>query len=479
MNPEGTAPMRPSDGGSGMKRDWFLLTAAQRMIYHMTQEYPEPEVTCLGACMALRADLDNGLLKQCIQMEYGRYDCLRLRFTAPDENGEVMQYIAPYEEMEIPCICMTEITMEEARSRMKSWTRLPFERVDAPMCQFRLVELADGYQGVYLRIDHLLADSCCIIALANDVMELYCHFAFGTPMPGACYSFREAALRELERAQDSVRTAADAAFWRKLIEMGEPVYTDIKGPARLMESRRRHGNPRLRAADQQRKDCAEGQASFFLEPEPAGRLAAYCADNGISMTNLLLMGLRTYLSKQNDGETDISVRNYVSRRFSRLARLSGGTRVHCYPCRTIIGPETGFLNGVSVIQHLQNQIYRHVDYDSDRVLQEMSDAYHAPEHTIYESVALTYQPMPVCLKNESLRGIPYQTMWFSNGTAIQPVYLTVMQNPADSGLEFYVKYQAADYGYEDMENMYDCLMRILFLGVEHPQASVGEIMGWA
>ena len=44
------------------------------------------------------------------------------------------------------------------------------------------------------------------------------------------------------------------------------------------------------------------------------------------MTDLLLMGLRTYLSKQNDGEPDISVRNYVSRRVSRIDRKAGAAR---------------------------------------------------------------------------------------------------------------------------------------------------------
>lgn len=459
-----------------MEKEQFPLTAAQKMIYNLTREYSEPEVTCLGACMALRANLDTGLLRECIRMEYERYDCLRLRFTAPDEHGAVMQYIAPDGETDIPFVDFSHVTMEEAKKQMRSWTRIPFVRADAPMCEFRLAAFEGGTQGVYLRIDHLLADSCAVIALANDVMELYCHYAFGMPKPGQFRSYREAALKDLERAENPVKKSADEAFWWKLTEMGEPIYTDIKGSGRLMESRKRHGNPFLRAVDRRRIDCAEGQASFYLAPEPAGRLMEFCLKHGISMTNLLLMGLRTYLSGQNGGERDISVRNYVSRRSSRLARLSGGTRAHCYPCRTVMEPETSFLNGVLAIQHLQNNIYRHADYDCEKVLQGMLDFYHAPEHTIYESVALTYQPMPICLKNERWKGIPCRTMWFSNGTAIQPVYLTVMHNPSDSGLEFYVKYQSADYDYGDIENLYDGLTRILFIGAENPGMEAGEIL---
>lgn len=483
-----------------MEKTWFPLTAAQKMIYRMTQEHPEPEVTCIGACMAFRADLDFGLLKKCIQMEYERYDCLRLRFTAPDGNGAVMQYIAPYEETDIPFFDLRGMGRAAVQECMRGWTAIPFQRVYAPRCEFRLVLFEDeeeredeeycedkgysahygayhgAYHGVYLRIDHLLADSCAIIALANDVMELYCHEAFGTPKPGICYSFREAALKEIERAQNPVRKAAGEAFWKRMRELGEPIYTDIKGPGRLSESRKRHKNPLLRAADRQMTDCREGQVSFYMKPEPAGKLMGFCSEQGISMTNLLLMGLRTYLSKQNGGETDVSLRNYVSRRSSRLARLSGGSRVHCYPCRTVMEPETGFLAGAGIIQNLQNNIYRHVDYDSEKVIQDILDYYQAPENTIYESVALTYQPMPVSMQNEMLKRIPCRTMWFSNGIAVQPVYLTVMQNPADLGLEFYVKYQAADYGADDMERLYDGLQRILFMGVEMPGMAVGEMM---
>ena len=49
-------------------------------------------------------------------------------------------------------------------------------------------------------------------------------------------------------------------------------------------------------------DLRVGRAIYHLEPEPTRRLMDYCMENEISMTNLLLMGLRTHLSKMNDGE---------------------------------------------------------------------------------------------------------------------------------------------------------------------------------
>lgn len=459
-----------------MKKETFPLTAAQNLQLAPALEYAEPMISGIGACLMLQVELDFELLKNCIQMEVERYDCLRLRFTAPDENGQIRQYLADRDTRDISLADMRDKTMEEAREQMHGWSKVPFDRVEAPMCEFVMVALPEGYHGVYLRIDHLIADSCSIIMLAGDVIELYCHQIFGTPMPGGFCSFRDAALKDITLAEDPVRKAKDEAFWSKQIQMGEPIYTDIRGPGRLIESRKRHQNPKLRAADRQMTDISVGQFSFYLEPEPTSRLLNYCSTNGISMTNLLLMGLRTYLSMQNGGEKDIGVRNYVSRRSPRLAKLSGGTRVHCFPCRTILEPEMQFLEGIRAIQNLQNNIYRHANYDSGKVIQDTLDYYHAPPKTMYESVALTYQPLSIHFQNENLKNIPYQALWFTNGTEIQPIYLTVMHNTTDTGLEFYFRYQAADYQYTDIETLYYYLMKILFKALETPTITIQEIL---
>ena len=94
------------------------------------------------------------------------------------------------------------------------------------------------------------------------------------------------------------------------------------------------------------------------------------------------------------------------------------------------------------------------------------ERYHPPKNTTYDSVALTYQPLPMRLQNEQLHGIPFKSDWLTNGTAIQKVYLTVMHSATDLGLQFYFKYQLAELSPHDMEFMYYYLMKILFMGVD-------------
>ena len=42
---------------------------------------------------SVQAELDFGLLKKCIQMETERSGCTRIRFTKPDKDGNVQQYL--------------------------------------------------------------------------------------------------------------------------------------------------------------------------------------------------------------------------------------------------------------------------------------------------------------------------------------------------------------------------------------------------
>ena len=51
-----------------------------------------------------------------------------------------------------------------------------------------------------------------------------------------------------------------------------------------------------------------------------------------------------------------------------------------------------------------------------------------------------------------------------------------MHNPIDEGLDFYFEYQTGAVTEKELEYLYYYLCKIIFLGVAHPQMSVGEII---
>lgn len=457
-------------------KEYYPLTAAQKMHYNWIKKYKTQQVSGVSVVASLKSPLDFGLLKKCIQLEFERYGCMRVRFTKPDEKGEIKQYIIKNDARDIPLKDLSGMSMAEADWLMQQWAYETFDGDDIPLCDISMVKLPEGYNGFFVHMDHRLIDSCGLVVMINDLMQLYAHFRFKSEYPKDLADFEEVLVKDLKKANNEKRFAKDKKFWdAQLDELGEPLYSDIQGPSVLEEARKLHGNKNLRAADIEMKDLFVEVKDYCLEPEPTRNLIDFCMNHQLSMTNLLLLGIRTYLSKVNNGQEDITIENFISRRSTHDEWTSGGSRTIMFPCRTVIPAETEFLAAAYEIQNVQNKIYMHSNYDPALIEEEMRKRYNTPENTVYESCYLTYQPMPVKMDNPYLKDIPQHSKWFANGAATKKMYLTV-SHTENGGMNFSFHYQTAHLEEHDMELLYYYMMRILFKGIAEPDMSIGEIM---
>ena len=457
-------------------KEYYPLTAAQKMHYNWIQAYKTQQVSGVSVVASLKSELDFGLLKKCIQLEFERYGCMRVRFTRPDEQGDIKQYIVNRDTRDIPLKDLSGMSMSEADHLMQQWAYETFDGNDIPLCDVIMVKLPEGYNGFFIHMDHRLIDSCGLVVMINDLMQLYSHYRFQSEYPEDLADFEQVLVKDLKRAGNEKRFAKDKKFWNDQLDaLGEPLYSDIQGPSVIEEARKLHGNPKLRAADIEMKDLFVEVKDYYLGPEPTKNLIDFCMNHQLSMTNLLLLGIRTYLSKVNNGQEDITIQNFISRRSTHDEWTSGGSRTIMFPCRTVIPAETEFMAAAYEIQNVQNRIYMHSNYDPALIQEEMRRRYHTPEHTAYESCYLTYQPMPVKLENPHLVNIPQHSKWFANGAATKKMYLTV-SHTENGGMNFSFHYQTAHLSEHDMELLYYYMMRILFKGIAEPDMSVGEIM---
>ena len=222
-----------------------------------------------------------------------------------------------------------------------------------------------------------------------------------------------------------------------------------------------------------------GDGDVYVAPSQIRRFGLKTGDILTGNTRVKTQGEKfsalLYLSKVNNGQEDITIQNFISRRSTHDEWTSGGSRTIMFPCRTVITPETDFLSAAYEIQNMQNRIYMHSNYDPAFIMDEMRKRYNTPEHTGYESCYLTYQPMTVKVENEMLGTIRQHAKWFANGAATKKMYLTV-SHTEDGGMNFSYHYQTAHLEEHDMELLYYYMMRILFKGIAEPDMSIGEIM---
>lgn len=454
----------------------YPLTAAQRLHFY-TIKYAPHQVLNIGTGLYIKNDVDFGVLKECIMEATRRFDTMRLRFVE-DEDGTPYQYVVPCDEREPGFFDFSNWKEEDAHREMENWTAKPFEVYNSPMNRVVMIKYPGGYNGIYLKVNHMTMDSSSLIDYNRLVLELYCSRVYDYPAPKPLQPYVKALLNDLEyEKKDNAAHKADEMFWKEQVEdPNEPMYTDFTGPGRLLTQRRESNNPDLRSAMVISRDPSAAISVFHLEDEPSARLMKFCEDNRVTMAGLLLMGLRTVLSKFNNDEKDVSVKTCVARRGTLLEKHSGGTRIHFFPLRTIFEPEMTFIEGVRAIMLEQNKIFRHANYDPIELTMNRSKFRKFTPGASYESISLTYQPLTIRGKNADLPDIDYKTFWYSNGVAGQPLYLTVMHRPEDNGLNFNFEYRKDCVTPQEMEFFYYYLCRVLFRGIENKERTIGRIL---
>ncbi len=455
----------------------YPLTNAQKFHFFYQNFCPKKEVVNIGTSLTIQIDLDWEVLKQTIYKAYERCDCMRLRF-AQDKEGNWYQYVVDKEEREIEFVDFSDKTVEEAEQIMTEWTRVPFEPIDSPMNRIVMIKMPDGFCGTYLLVDHRIMDAQSLICFQRDVIELYCNTMYeGVPYPKDMASYIEQLEKDLAYEAGCKAKDRDEAYFQKLIdEMPEPIYNGIDGTKKLEEERARSGNPDARAAINVSDSVDSALDIFHLEAEPTQRLLDFCEEQHIPLVCLLLMGLRTYYQKMN-GHDDVSINTAIARRATLKEKRSGGTRIHSFPFRTIISEDKTFIEGIHMIRDLQNEYFRHANYNPVSYFAYRGRKYPQPNGQTYEPMSLTYQPLTM-KKNglNDLGDIKYKTKWYPNGATTQAMYLTVMHRTDDNGLDFNFEHQVKAVSREQLEYLYYYLCKIMFKGIENPDMTVGEIM---
>ena len=186
-------------------RNEYPLTAAQNMHHQWIREYGTQQVSGVSIVASLKAELDFGLLKKCIQLEIKRYGCMRVRFTKPDENGKVRQYIIKHDPRDIPLKDLTGLSLDKADDEMQQWAYQTFDGDNRPMCEVTMVKLPEGYNGFFVHMDHRLIDSCSLVVMINDIMKLYTHYRFGSEYPEDLAAYEQVPRNDLAKASNEKR----------------------------------------------------------------------------------------------------------------------------------------------------------------------------------------------------------------------------------------------------------------------------------
>lgn len=460
----------------GIKRDCYPLTEAEMLHLYTISLSPTHEIVNMGTGRYLQMNINQAALREALNRAIERCETMRLRMWKEPETGQIWQYVVPYENQYFEYYDFKEWSQDKIRKVFDGWTSQPFDTFGGPLSRIVLVDLPDGYSGYYMNAHHMTMDAGSIVTFTRDVMDIYCHLMYDLPYPKPMTSYIEALKKELEYQNGSKKRARDEAYWMEQFSRPEPIYTDFTGPGRLMTQRREKGKPDMRAALLASSDAKGNTITYELEADSTMKLVNFCEEHGFPVSVLLIHGLRTVLSKFNNNEKDICIKDFISRRSTVLAKKCGGVRMHCMTLRTIVEPDDTVLEAMKKIDDAQNELFKHSEYGPISFYRKQREVYGIGPGEGYESVGFTYQPATLKSIVPYLHGIPYKNYWYSSGRQPQPMYITAMHRPTDGGLNFHFGYMTELATPQEIEFLYYYIGRVLFRSIENPNSTIQEIM---
>jgi hypothetical protein len=187
--------------------DALPLSFAQERFWVLDQLDPGGAEYNIPLCLRLKGQLDEGILKECLNRIVARHESLRTRFLA--EDGRPRQSISSATPLEIPLVDAT--TFPEAR-REAEVMRLcvaevsrPFELRQGPLLRAKLLRLGQEDHILAVTMHHIASDEWSVGVLLRELKTLYQALCSGTPSP----------LAELPIQY------ADYAIWQRELLSGE------------------------------------------------------------------------------------------------------------------------------------------------------------------------------------------------------------------------------------------------------------------
>lgn len=461
---------------NGQRVKAYPICNSQQMMYLMSLKYGSGyPVNNIGMGLYWKGNMDKSVMKKSIYEAISRCDTMRLRFTM-GKKLQLLQYVTERSELEIEEWDYRDLTVDEAQEKLTAFSRSNIPMFNCEIHKIILIDFADGYTGIFMRIHHLAMDAYSLKVFLNDAMEIYLHKTKGKQYPKPMRPYIPVLEKDLAY-ESSKEKKADQKYWfDSLAESTEPIFTDYMIDNRLKKQQEK--NPEQRYADIHSGLPDASMIKFSLSAEDSRKFIDMCNERNLSVFSAVSMGVRTGLSCFNDNEQDVSFKMIINRRGTISEKKSGGLRINFLPMRSIIAPEETFVQGVNKISEVQNEMYLHSRLSFLDMLKERHKS--MPEEakfdSTYDSFGLSYQP-PVkitCIDTDMEDSV--RSIWYNNGATMIPLYVTVLHRSSDSGIDFIFEYRKEPEAEYDLSVLYTKIRDTLIIGTKNPDITVGEIL---
>lgn len=464
---------RTALGESAAQRTYYGISGSQMLPLLQLQYSVHKENTQIIFYMIMNQKIEFELLRQAVNIEIERNDCLRLQLVK--SAGKWKQYfLQEYSVENIPVLDFTGKTKREQDAALTKDARRPLNNNRGEMYRIIFYRTYDGRTGIYLNISHLVADLYAVVLIFSDLLEVLAALQNGTPLPKPLSSFEECLKKDLLVFNDEEKTERDKQFYKELfVKDGPSFYAGADGMRLLSKTRRKKKDPALRYFSNFPffRDRSENLC-MHLSAERAAPILSFCEKNGIPLQTMIYMGMRTYLSDINEKTDDVIFCVAFNRRITIADKRSGGCRVNSLPLRTVIPKDMTFMQALAHTQQVQFQIMRHMDFLFDIVKDGIKVWENRGIFTTTYAMLLSCLPFSFSMPE----GWQCEVGNYSNGRFTMPLYTVVVPNLIEGGLDFHFEYQVKVLYPHELEALFEQSVKVMEAGAANPDITIGELM---
>ena len=420
----------------------FPLSLSQMNILNLERVIPGTSVNNISTTIRIEGRLDFPMLQKSISLVIESDPSLRARLV--EENGEVLQYHAPYEPKIFPVYDFSNTSKEGIENWESAVTHELIPLFDGPLYRFILFRDSENSGGILVKLHHIIADGWSQIMLCNKIGRTYLDLLTGKKPDLPIATDYELHVMEEQEYLGSKAYKRDENYWREAIKAaGEPSVLKSVNSAAVSPVGRR--------------------LSFELPEILNHAIYTYCINNRVAPFAVFYMALAIYF-KRNGGESNFTIGVPIFNRTNYDFKQCTGMFVTTLPFCNEINDEWTFDQFNEELAERWFDMLRHQRYPFSKIC-ELSQK----QGRLF-NIALSYQDSKIYESPDA--SVMFSGRWHYCGYQAEQltIHLTNLKNHRQYAVDY--DYLAQFFTESEIAELHDNLCHILSEALSEPERPI-------
>ncbi|MEW5926454.1 MAG: amino acid adenylation domain-containing protein [Gemmatimonadota bacterium] len=342
----------------------FPLSFAQQRLWFVDQMDPGNPLYNVPTVLLLEGALDPDALARALGEIVRRHEVLRTVFEV--EEGEAVQVVLPWRELELPRADASGLPEAERQAelerRAEAEARRAFDLAAGPLFHAELLKLAPEQHVLFLTMHHIVSDAWSIGVLLRELGALYEAYSRGeeSPLDDLAIQYADFAVWQRERLSGD-RLEAQLAYWRE--QLGSPPVLELPTDRPRPPAPSFHG----------------GSVGVEISAKTAAALRDLARAEGATLFMPLVAAWQALLAR-HAGQDDVVVGTPIANRNRSEIEALIGFFVNTLALRADLSGDPTFRELLRQVRERTFGAYAHQDLPFERIVEEL-----APERDLSRS----------------------------------------------------------------------------------------------